>query len=191
MTSGSSKLKINFCKIILTKTTRPFYLEQQRWRCRWAEPGLETCKSWDRADPPQIPARRKSHSAIWPTREQKGGRESPRRWRSRSRRPGSSVGGAAGPRAGRNHGSARYTAHCRIPANHSLLSHRRPITQKEVIVNEGNPLIMVFKGGFFWIFSFYVRYPTLLHLPPLRFPDSIVPEDAGIEPRTIATTALA
>jgi hypothetical protein len=26
------------------------------------------------------------------------------------------------------------------------------------------------KGGFFWIFSFfYVRYSTLLHLPPLRF----------------------
>ncbi len=24
------------------------------------------------------------------------------------------------------------------------------------------------KGGFFWIFSFYVRYSTLLHLPPLR-----------------------
>jgi hypothetical protein len=28
-----------------------------------------------------------------------------------------------------------------------------------------------FKGGlgFIWIFSFYVRYSTLLHLPPLRF----------------------
>jgi hypothetical protein len=25
------------------------------------------------------------------------------------------------------------------------------------------------KGGFFQIFSFYVRYSTLLHLPPLRF----------------------
>jgi len=101
------------------KTTRASYLGQQHWRCRWAEPGLETCKSWDRADPPQIPARRRSHSAILPTREQKGGRESPRRWRSRSTRPGSSAGGAAGPRAGRNRGSARYTARYRIPANRS------------------------------------------------------------------------
>jgi hypothetical protein len=25
------------------------------------------------------------------------------------------------------------------------------------------------KEEFFWIFSFYVRYSTLLHLPPLRF----------------------
>jgi hypothetical protein len=44
------------------------------------------------------------------------------------------------------------------------------------------------KSGIFWIFSFYVRYSTLLHLPPS---DSTVPEDAGIEPRTVATTALA
>ncbi len=38
-----------------------------------------------------------------------------------------------------------------------------------------------------WIFSFYVRNSTLLHLPPLRFHCS---EDAGIEPRTVATLAL-
>jgi hypothetical protein len=44
------------------------------------------------------------------------------------------------------------------------------------------------KGGFFGFFLFYVRYSTLLHLPPLRFHLS---EDAGIEPRTVATTALA
>jgi hypothetical protein len=114
----------NLCEIILIK--QAFYLGQQHWKCRWAELCLETCKSWDRADRPQIPARRKSRSAILPTREQKGGRESPRRWRSRSTRPGSSAGGAAGPRAGRNRGSVRYTAHSRIPANHSSQSHRRP-----------------------------------------------------------------
>jgi hypothetical protein len=28
---------------------------------------------------------------------------------------------------------------------------------------------IIFKGGFFAIFSRYVRYSTLLHLPPLRF----------------------
>jgi hypothetical protein len=41
--------------------------------------------------------------------------------------------------------------------------------------------------GTFLDFSFYVRYSTLLHLPPS---DSTVPEDAGIDPRTVATTAL-
>jgi hypothetical protein len=41
--------------------------------------------------------------------------------------------------------------------------------------------------GSFWIFSFYVQYSTLLHLPPS---DSTVSEAAGIEPRTVATTAL-
>ncbi len=40
----------------------------------------------------------------------------------------------------------------------------------------------------FWIFSFYVRCSTLLHLPPLR---SRVSEVAGIESRTVATTGLA
>ncbi len=40
--------------------------------------------------------------------------------------------------------------------------------------------------GFFRFF--HVRYSTLLHLPPLR---STVSEEAGIEPRTVATTALA
>jgi hypothetical protein len=34
---------------------------------------------------------------------------------------------------------------------------------------------------------FYVRYSTLLHLPPLRFH---CVEDAGIETRTVATLAL-
>ncbi len=38
------------------------------------------------------------------------------------------------------------------------------------------------------IFLFYVRFSTLLHLPP---PDSTVSEDAGIEPKTVATMALA
>ncbi len=48
--------------------------------------------------------------------------------------------------------------------------------------------IRKFKGGFLWIFSFYVRCSTLLHLPPLGFHcvggcwDRI---------RTFATTALA
>jgi hypothetical protein len=44
-----------------------------------------------------------------------------------------------------------------------------------------------FKGGFFGFFLFYVRYSTLFHLPSLRFH---CVEDAGIEPRTVATTAL-
>jgi RsiW-degrading membrane proteinase PrsW (M82 family) len=46
-------------------------------------------------------------------------------------------------------------------------------------------------GGFFGVFGiffFYVMYSTLLHLPPHR---STVSEDAGIEPRTVATSALA
>jgi hypothetical protein len=46
-----------------------------------------------------------------------------------------------------------------------------------------------FKGGFFFgFFLFYVRYSTLLHLPPT---DSPVSEGARIEPRTVATTTLA
>jgi hypothetical protein len=36
-----------------------------------------------------------------------------------------------------------------------------------------------FLRGIFWNFSFYIRYSTLLHLPPFRF---TVSEDAGIEP---------
>ncbi len=40
---------------------------------------------------------------------------------------------------------------------------------------------------FYFIFLF-VLHSTLLHLPPL---DSTVPTDAGIEPRTVATSALA
>jgi hypothetical protein len=48
------------------------------------------------------------------------------------------------------------------------------------------PLFLYLKGGFF---LFYVRYSTLHHLLPLRF--STVSEDAGIESRTVATTALA
>ncbi len=30
-------------------------------------------------------------------------------------------------------------------------------------------IILLKNRGIFWIFSFYVRYSTLLHLPPLRF----------------------
>jgi hypothetical protein len=37
-------------------------------------------------------------------------------------------------------------------------------------------------------FSFSIHYSTQLHLPPLR---SIVSEDAGIEPGTVATLAIA
>jgi hypothetical protein len=47
---------------------------------------------------------------------------------------------------------------------------------------------LFFKGGFFGFCKFfYVRYSTLLSLPPLR---STVSEDAGIEPRIVATLAL-
>ncbi len=46
-------------------------------------------------------------------------------------------------------------------------------------------LFFIFLGDFF---SFSLQYSALLHLPPLRF---IVPTDAGIEPRTVATCALA
>ncbi len=45
-----------------------------------------------------------------------------------------------------------------------------------------------FKTGGFFGFFFYVLYSTLLHLPPLR---STVSEDAVIESRTLATSALA
>jgi hypothetical protein len=47
---------------------------------------------------------------------------------------------------------------------------------------------ILFKGEIFWSFSFYVQYSTLLHLLPQDF---TVSEDAGIEPRTVATTELA
>jgi hypothetical protein len=43
-----------------------------------------------------------------------------------------------------------------------------------------------FFGEFF--FFFFVLYSTLLHLPPS---DSTVSTDAGTEPRTVATGALA
>ncbi len=42
------------------------------------------------------------------------------------------------------------------------------------------------KQGDFFDFFFYVLYTTLLHLPP-----PTVSEDAEIEPRTVATSALA
>ncbi len=42
------------------------------------------------------------------------------------------------------------------------------------------------KGDFLDCFTFYVLYSTLLHLPPS---DSTVSKDAGIEPRTVASTA--
>jgi hypothetical protein len=45
---------------------------------------------------------------------------------------------------------------------------------------------LIFFGGIF--FFFFVLYSALLHLPPS---DSTVPTDAGIEPRTVATGALA
>jgi hypothetical protein len=41
------------------------------------------------------------------------------------------------------------------------------------------------------IFSLYIRCSTLLYMPPLRFHCVGASEDAGIEPRTVATTALA
>ncbi len=44
------------------------------------------------------------------------------------------------------------------------------------------------KGGTFWIFSFYVRYSTLLHLPPLRF--HVSEEDAGIDRQDCCDLAL-
>jgi hypothetical protein len=44
----------------------------------------------------------------------------------------------------------------------------------------------IFRKGKFLVF--YVLDSTLLHLPPLRFP---CVGDAGIEPRTVATLALA
>jgi len=47
----------------------------------------------------------------------------------------------------------------------------------------------VIKGGFSWIFSFYVRYSTLCFI--CRPSDFTVSEDAGIEPRTVPTTAVA
>jgi hypothetical protein len=50
-------------------------------------------------------------------------------------------------------------------------------------------MVGIIKRGIF-LNIFYVLYSTLLPLPPLRS-DSIVPTDAGIEPRTVATGALA
>ncbi len=47
--------------------------------------------------------------------------------------------------------------------------------------------VFLLKGDFLYFFLFYVRYSTLFHLPPLRFH---CVEDAGIEPRTVAITAL-
>jgi hypothetical protein len=45
------------------------------------------------------------------------------------------------------------------------------------------------KGGIFWIFPFYVRY-RIQHFFIRRPSDSTVSENARIEPRTVATTAL-
>ncbi len=54
--------------------------------------------------------------------------------------------------------------------------------QKERKVKE---ILLFLKGDFFEFF--YLRYSTLLHLPPS---DSTMSKDAGIEPRTVATLAL-
>ncbi len=43
-----------------------------------------------------------------------------------------------------------------------------------------------FSGGFFWIFKYFIQ-----HYYICRPSDSTVPVNAGIEPRTVATTALA
>jgi hypothetical protein len=52
------------------------------------------------------------------------------------------------------------------------------------------PLNITQQGDFFKFFClFYALYSKLLHLLPLRFHD--VSEDAGIDPRTVATSALA
>jgi hypothetical protein len=48
-------------------------------------------------------------------------------------------------------------------------------------------ILFFFKGEMFLDF-FFIKYSTLLHLPPS---DSTVPTNAGIEPRTVATIALA
>ncbi len=50
--------------------------------------------------------------------------------------------------------------------------------------------INLFQEIFYWIFSFYVRYSTPLHLPPPQIPPA-VSEETGIETRTVATLALA
>ncbi len=47
----------------------------------------------------------------------------------------------------------------------------------------------IYKGDFFGFLLFNVRYSTLIHL--YRPSDSTVSEDAGIEPRTVATPELA
>ncbi len=49
-------------------------------------------------------------------------------------------------------------------------------------------LFHIFLGGIFLIYLFFILNSTLLHLPPS---DSTVLTDAGIEPRTVATGALA
>jgi hypothetical protein len=48
-------------------------------------------------------------------------------------------------------------------------------------------LILKANRGIFLLF--YVFYSTLLHPPPLRF-HCVGSEDAGIEPRTVATLAI-
>jgi hypothetical protein len=60
------------------------------------------------------------------------------------------------------------------------------------LIKPANPVYRNLKGelgGIFFLFSFYVRYSTLLHLPPLRLHCSTA--DAGIEPGTVATLASA
>ncbi len=49
--------------------------------------------------------------------------------------------------------------------------------------------IRLIEGGIFWIFSFFMY--DIQHWFICRPSDSTVSEDAGIGPRTVATTALA
>ncbi len=53
-----------------------------------------------------------------------------------------------------------------------------------VVESRCNPYEFFYEVEFYF---FCVRHSTLLHLPPS---DSAVSEDAGIEPRTVATLAL-
>jgi hypothetical protein len=64
------------------------------------------------------------------------------------------------------------------------------INQEKARLNFSNAVILfflnIFLGGFFYSFSYNIQHCFIC-----RPSDSTVPTDAGIEPRTVATCALA
>jgi hypothetical protein len=66
------------------------------------------------------------------------------------------------------------------------------IIMDQMAITTPNPqgrLFLKIKGGFFWRFLFFTYF--IQHYFICRLSDFTVPTDAGIEPKTVATAALA